>query len=152
MAILFYSKCPEYSWLSNFSNSKFTLDGLRWSSIEHYYQAQKFLGTETFEQIRKSSTALKARKTGQNRSLVPRSDWQQVKEEVMRRAIGAKFEQNGGLKSQLLATGSEELIHYSSRDLFWGRNEEGVGDNRLGRIIMEIRQKLRDSETLSTEK
>lgn len=144
MAILFYSKCAEYSWLSNFSEHKFTLDGLRWLSVEHFYQAQKFLGTKTFEQIRRSATPLKARKIGQNRSLVIGSDWHQVKEEVMKRAIRAKFEQNKRLRSQLLATGEEELIHYSSRDLFWGRNEEGIGDNRLGEIIMEIRQKLRN--------
>ncbi|MGB5631157.1 MAG: NADAR family protein [Waterburya sp.] len=143
MAIFFYSKCPEYSWLSNFSNSKFTLDDLKWSSVEHFYQAQKFLETETFEQIRRSATPLKARKAGQNRSLVPRPDWHQVKEEVMRRAIYAKFEQNKQLKLRLLATGEEELIHHSSRDLFWGCNKEGIGDNRLGKIIMEIRHSLR---------
>jgi ribA/ribD-fused uncharacterized protein len=109
------------------------------------YQAQNFLGTETFEQIRKSATPLKARKTGQNRSLALRPDWHQVKEEVMRRAICAKFEQNKQLKLRLLATGEEELIHYSSRDLFWGRNKEGVGDNRLGKIIMEIRKSFHES-------
>ena len=145
MAILFYSKCPEYSWLSNFYNSKFTLDGLRWSSVEHFYQAQKFLGTDTFEQIRISATPLKARKTGQNRSLTPRPDWHAVKEEVMRRAIYAKFDRNKQLKLRLLATGEEELIHYSAKDLFWGRNKEGEGDNRLGKIIMEFRKNLHES-------
>jgi len=139
MAIWFYSKCPEYPWLSNFSKSTFTLDGWRWFSVEHYYQAHKFFETETFEQIRTASSPLKARKIAQNRSLVPRPDWHEVKEEVMERALYAKFEQNRRLRLQLLATGSEELIHYSSRDLFWGRNQEGMGDNRLGEIIMKIR-------------
>ena len=75
---------------------------------------------------------------------MPRPDWDVVKEDVMRQAVRAKFEQNRRLREQLLATGDEELVHQSESDLFWGRNKEGAGDNRLGVIIMEIRQALQD--------
>lgn len=143
MAILFYSKSPEYGWLSNFSEGGFTLDGVRWPSVEHYYQAQKYAGTEAADRIRRAESPVKARKAGQDRSLVPRADWSEVKEEAMRRAVRAKFDQNRRLREQLLATGDEELVHESNSDLYWGRNPDGAGDNRLGAIIMDVRQALR---------
>src|SRR5271166_4403733 len=143
MTILFYSKSPEYGWLSNFSADGFTLDDVRWPSVEHYYQAQKHAGTEAADRIRRVDSPLKARKAGQDRSLAARPDWEAVKEEVMRRAVRAKFEQNRRLRERLLATRDEELVHESGSDLFWGRDQDGVGDNRLGVILMEVRQALR---------
>ncbi len=143
MAIWFNSKSPEYGWLSNFSEHPFVLDGLRWPSVEHYYQAQKYAGTEAAERIRRADSPLKARKAGQDRSLSPRADWDATKEAVMRRAVRAKFEQHRRLRELLLATGDEELVHQSGSDLFWGHSPEGVGENRLGRILMEVRRDLR---------
>ena len=145
MPILFSSKTPGYDLLSNFSAHPFTLDGVRWPSGEHYYQARKFTDAEAVERIRRTNTALKARKAGQNRSLTLRSDWETVREEFMRAAVGAKFGQNRALRTRLLATGDEELVHGSSRDAFWGRSRDGVGENRLGVILMELRQKLRQA-------
>jgi hypothetical protein len=52
MAIWFYSKSPEYGWLSNFSEHAFTLDGVRWPSVEHFYQEQKYVGTAAADRIR----------------------------------------------------------------------------------------------------
>lgn len=143
MSIHFYSKSPEYAWLSNFSEDPFTIDGARWPSVEHYYQAQKYLGTSHVERIRKAESPAKARKAGQDRSLTPRVDWESAKQDVMRQAVRAKFEQNRRLRERLLATGEEELVHDSSSDLFWGRNQAGDGENRLGAILMEVRQALR---------
>jgi N-glycosidase YbiA len=145
MPIQFSSKSVEFGWLSNFSPDAFTLDGVRWPSVEHYYQAQKFAGTQVADRIRRADTPLKARKAGQDRSLVPRSDWDEVKEDVMRHALQAKFAQNRRVRDRLVATGDEVLIHESGSDLWWGQNPDGAGANRLGVIIMEIRAALRSA-------
>jgi predicted NAD-dependent protein-ADP-ribosyltransferase YbiA (DUF1768 family) len=81
MAIWFYSKSAEYGWLLNFSGHGFVLDGVHWPSVDHYYQAQKYPHSDAAERIRRAP--LKARKAGQDRSLLPRGNWEAAKEEVM---------------------------------------------------------------------
>ena len=56
MAIWFYSKSLEYGWLSNFSEHGFVLDGVRWPSVEHYYQAQKSSDPDYRAAIRAASS------------------------------------------------------------------------------------------------
>lgn len=142
MPILFSAKSVEYGWLSNFSPDGFTLDAVRWPSVEHYYQAQKYAGSAVAERIRRAESPLKARKAGQDRSLVPRADWDARKEEVMREALHAKFTQNRRLRDRLVATGDVVLVHASSSDVFWGQTADGVGENRLGVLLMELRATL----------
>ena len=93
--------------------------------------------------IRQAETPLKARKTAQNRSLAPRADWDSVKMKVMRDAIFAKFQQNSQLKARLLSSDEEPLIHESSSDFVWGQSKDGVGQNQLGVVLMEMRELLR---------
>lgn len=138
--IHFHSKSIEFHWLSNFSAHPITVGKVRWQTVEHYYQAQKYPGTENAKLIRQAETPLKARKIGQNRSLSPRADWDTVKESVMQEAIAAKFAQHRQIRELLIATGDAELVHESSGDLFWGRSKESNGENRLGVIIMEVRK------------
>lgn len=56
MTIYFYSTRDRYSCFSNFSAHGFELDGVWWSTSEHYFQAQKFTGTPYAEQIRQIKT------------------------------------------------------------------------------------------------
>lgn len=146
MTIWFYSKSPSHSWLSNFSDHAVLIDGVRWPSVEHYYQAQKYDDAATRELIMSAATALEAKKKGSNRSLSVRSDWDDVKESVMRKAVLAKFEQHRLLRSQLLETGEEMLCHESNDDLFWGCTRDGIGENRLGKILIDLRSKLHAGE------
>ncbi len=141
--IWFTSKDPQTGWLSNFSPHGFELSGLRWPSVEHYYQAQKYPGNPVAARIRAAEKPAIARKIGQDRSLSVRPDWNEAKTQVMARAVGAKFEQNRALREKLLATGAAELIHFSKSDPFWGRDRDGKGENRLGEILMALREELR---------
>ena len=46
MAIYFWKINDKYGCFSNFAYYDFELDGKRWMTSEHYFQAQKFCGTE----------------------------------------------------------------------------------------------------------
>jgi len=143
MEIRFYSKSPDYAWLSNFAeHGGFTLDGTSWKSVEHYYQALKFPDPELRRLIRSADTPSKARKTASNRGLSPRPDWDAVKDGVMLEALRAKFGQNRRLRELLLQTGEAALVHESSSDLYWGRTNAGEGLNRLGTLIETVRAEL----------
>ncbi|KIJ32872.1 hypothetical protein M422DRAFT_183887 [Sphaerobolus stellatus SS14] len=70
-----------------------------------------------------------------------------------------KFAQNKDLKEQLLATGDRELIEASPVDRVWGvgsgwKNAEKQRDrwglNLLGKALMEVRDKLKAAEGVST--
>ncbi len=58
----------------------------------------------------------------------------------------AKFTQNPDLLSKLLATGDAELIEGNTwGDRVWGVDlYRGAGENHLGKILMRIRDELRD--------
>ena len=56
----------------------------------------------------------------------------------------AKFTQNPDLKKKLLATGDEHLEEGNTwGDTIWG-TVDGVGENRLGKILMRVRDELKN--------
>lgn len=143
MPIYFYSTTGPYGCFSNFSRHSFSLDGKRWPTSEHYFQAQKFAGTEYAEKIRIASTPRLAAQLGRSRSVPIRVDWEDVKLEIMRRAVLCKFETHADIQEILLSTGDEDLIENSPVDFFWGCGKDGSGQNKLGLILMETRTLLR---------
>ena len=140
--ILFYRQNDPYGEFSNFSAHPFKLKGKVWPTSEHYFQAQKFAGTEHEEAVRNAETPSMAAKLGRRRSLPLRSDWEAVKEEVMREALRAKFEQHPKLASLLLSTGDAELIEHTRNDSYWADGGDGTGKNRLGYLLMELRGEM----------
>jgi N-glycosidase YbiA len=73
-----------------------------------------------------------------------RSDWEQVKDDVMRKAVLQKFKTHADIREILLATESEVLVENSPIDYYWGCGKDGSGKNKLGQILMEVREVLRD--------
>ena len=72
-----------------------------------------------------------------------RSDWEQVKYDVMLDVVRAKFNQHPDLAQKLLATGDEELVEGNDwGDTYWGVCN-GRGKNMLGKILMRVRAELR---------
>lgn len=140
--ILFYRQDEPYGEFSNFSPHPFKLNGRVWPTSEHYFQAQKFAGTEHEETVRNAKTPSMAAKLGRSRSLPLRADWETVKDNVMRTALRAKFEQHPKLKSLLLSTGDVELIEHTRNDSYWADGGDGTGKNRLGTLLMELRAEL----------
>lgn len=144
MTIYFYAAREEpYGCFSNFSAHGFTLDHRYWATSEHYFQAQKFVGTAYLEKVRKTKTPKDAANLGRDRSLPLRKDWNQVKDDIMRKAVLQKFKTHAEIREILLGTGDEDLVENSPVDYYWGCGKDGSGQNKLGQILMEVRAILR---------
>ena len=143
MAIQFYSTKDKYGEFSNFAHFAFTLDGREWPTSEHYFQAQKFVDEEYREKIRQTAGPIIAARLGRSRKVPIRSDWENIKVDIMRAAVKQKFAAHSALARLLLGTGDEELIEAAPRDFFWGCRKDGTGCNWLGRILMEVREELK---------
>ena len=91
--INFYYVDEPYGEFSNFASFPIEIDGRTWPTSEHYFQAQKFAGTEHEEFIRSEPSPMIAAKMGRDRNRPFRSDWDLIKDDVMRLAIRAKFTQ-----------------------------------------------------------
>lgn len=138
----FSSKSASYNELSNFHKAKFLLDGKEWPTVEHYFQAQKFpTSPEYQEKIRGASEPNKAKTLGASKEFPIRNDWDTYRDEVMRKALKAKFEQNPNLKTLLLSTTGRPLVENTS-DAYWGQGRNKKGKNRLGLLLMELRDSL----------
>jgi N-glycosidase YbiA len=143
-AIMFYTANEPYGCFSNFSHHGFELDDLWWPTSEHYFQAQKFVGTTHAELVRLAPSPKAAARMGRDRSRPLRADWEQVKDDVMRRAVLRKFERHAALRAVLLGTGDEEIVENSPIDPYWGCGADGLGLNMLGKILMETRTVLHE--------
>ena len=88
---------------------------------------------------------MKVAKMGRDRSRPLRSDWEQVKDDVMRVALAAKFAQHPTLAQLLISTSAADLVEHTKNDAYWGDGGDGSGLNRLGQLLMELRSKLREA-------
>jgi ribA/ribD-fused uncharacterized protein len=149
--IQFYRVSDEYGEFSNFAAFPITLGGKVWPTSEHYFQAQKFADAEHAEAIRQTRSLMIAARMGRDRKKPVRRDWEAVKEDVMREAVRAKFTQYPELLSLLLATGDAQLVEHTTNDSYWGDGGDGSGKNMLGRILVELRDQLRQDGSAGLE-
>jgi ribA/ribD-fused uncharacterized protein len=138
--INFYSTSDEYGCFSNFSAHPIRLDGKTWPTSEHYFQAQKFVGTPREDEIRRAKSPMVAARMGRSRDFKLRRDWESVKD-----AVRAKFTQHADLRAVLLGTGEAKIVEHTENDSYsyWGDGGDGSGKNRLGQILMRVREELR---------
>jgi ribA/ribD-fused uncharacterized protein len=89
------------------------------------------------EAIRPAKSPTIAARMGRSRKNPVRADWEGLKDEIMREAVRAKFEQHMELREILPGTD----------DRYWGDGGDGLGANMLGEILMAVREKLKDEAT-----
>src|SRR4051794_21059815 len=107
MAIHFFSQSETHREFSNFAPFPIDLDGKRWPTTEHYYQAMKFADPAFQRRIRKAEKPIIAKNLADKHRADIRSDWDTLKDEVMYRAVRRKFELHPALRELLFATGDE---------------------------------------------
>lgn len=134
----------DYRFLSNFYESPLTVDGIRYETLEHYYQAMKAFDLDDHNWVKTAPTPGLAKHRG--RRINVREDWDSVRVVKMRLGLRAKFEQNPELKQKLLDTGSDHLEETNQwGDAYWGVSS-GKGKNVLGELLMELRDSFRMDE------
>lgn len=133
----------KYRFLSNFYSVNVVFDGIEYPSTENAYQAAKTLDVYTRSRF-VAMTAGQAKKFG--RQIRIRPDWEIVKVGIMLELLREKFKR-GAIRDRLLATGDAELIEGNTwGDRFWGVCN-GVGENMLGKLLMQVREELRSGKS-----
>ena len=131
----------KYRFLSNFYSSPIRHEGINYPTVEHAYQAAKTLHNVVRKEIAEEETPGGAKRLGNQIQL--RSDWEKIKVSIMRELIRQKFTKHAGLAKKLLDTGITKLIEGNTwGDTYWGVCN-GVGNNKLGKILMGLRKQLR---------
>ena len=144
--IKFYSVNASYGEFSNFAPYVIKVKGKIWPSTSHFFQAQKYAGTSQETAIQNASTPTKAAEMGRSRKMRVRPNWDNVKDNVMQEAVRAKFTQHADLKALLLSTGDAKIIEHTENDAYWGDGGDGKGLNKLGKILMKVRDELRAAQ------
>ena len=122
--------------------------GLRFPSVEHAFQAAKSLDPGIRWQFQYCRSAGEAKQRGKMVKLRP--DWEEIKIQVMTDLIRNKF-QRPELKQKLLDTGYAHIEEGNNHgDRFWG-TVKGQGRNELGKILMKVRDELRDENQNSSQ-
>ena len=156
VVIIEFSKVDlAYGWLGNMYGSQIKYNGKDWKTSEALFQSLRFEDEEIIELIRgeKSPMAAKMKAKGNKKSMViePMSE---KDIENMKMVVRMKFDQNPVLKSKLKISGEHIIVENignrnGERHFFWGMkkiNGEWVGNNMMGKILMEVRRELIASE------
>ena len=129
-------------FLSNFFEAPVTWQGITYLNNEAAFQSAKVLTKEGREWFSKLPPN-KAKSKGRNVRL--RNDWEEVKDNIMYEICYCKFSQNEDLRRKLISTGNALLVEGNNwNDKYWGMCN-GVGKNKLGKILMKIREELKNN-------
>jgi len=142
LSILFYETDQAYGCFSNFSRHPIAVAGAQWPTTEHYFQAAKFTDPADTAAVREARTPFVAAQLGRERHRSFRSDWEAVRDDVMRAALRAKFTQHGELRDILLSTHGATLVEHTTNDRYWADGGDGSGRNMLGQLLEELRTEL----------
>lgn len=147
--VVFYTTNAPFGGLSNMASGyPIVVNGRKIRTIEALYQACRFPSRPDVQQfiIAEPSPLVAKRKTLPYRSET-RPDWDSVRHKIMRWSLQVKLAQNYNKFGELLlATGARPIVEQSRKDNYWGAfvKEGGflVGQNVLGRLLMELRMHL----------
>ncbi|WP_084194551.1 NADAR family protein [Insolitispirillum peregrinum] len=142
----------KFGGLSNMAGGfPLSVEGVPVATSEALYQACRFPHRpEIQELILASSSPMTAKMKSKPHRRETRPDWSLVRVPIMKWCLRVKLAQNWKRFSELLlSTGDVPIVEDSRTDSFWGAKPDGgdflVGENALGRLLMELRLKLHDA-------
>lgn len=131
----------EWRFLSNFWPCWVEFEGVRYPTTEHAYQAAKTTDKALRLLMSRATTPGQVKRMGKKMQV--REDWNDIREDVMRDLLIQKFSKRE-FSALLLSTLDMEIEETNTwNDTFWGVCR-GVGQNKLGQLLMQIRADLRE--------
>jgi ribA/ribD-fused uncharacterized protein len=148
------------NFMSNFYLSRFYSDkyGVWFPTTEHYFmyvKALTFNDTEIASKVLKAVTPQDAKGLGRRVKNFDPTIWTNISYQVMLDANLLKYTQNPSLRIKLLETNDDHLVEGNPDDAIWGvalhwkdskilNPDNWKGKNLLGKVLMEVRQTLRE--------
>lgn len=154
--IRFYRASEKpYGGFSNLYRREIEFEGDRYATSEHAYQAGKARKPEVKAWLMQApSPALLAMAAHGLYYWDVAPGWSKLKFDRMRRVLRCKFSQHDDLRELLLSTGEARLVESATEDnavnRLWGE-VNGLGQNMLGVMLMELRQELRSTTLVAAE-
>jgi ribA/ribD-fused uncharacterized protein len=141
----------DYKEFSSFFKSPFAYEGKEYISLANFFHSCKFAGTDDdfAEEIRIQKNPALTRAKASSKDHAPNARWESDKVDLMRIGIVAKFSMNSALCRKLLATGDARIESTIEEEMrvkgFWSIGEDGTGANRMGKLLMSVRDEFRSS-------
>lgn len=151
---LFRKTNETFGGLSNMAPGfPLEVNGIKIRTSEALYQACRFPHLPDVQRlIIEQTSPMTAKMKSKPYRDQSRADWNSVRVKIMRWCLRVKLAQNWDKFSELLlATGTQSIVEESRKDAFWGaiptEHETLSGANALGRLLMELREQLRNQDT-----
>lgn len=155
--ICFHNPQEENGYLSNWYMSEFTVDGIKFSSMEQYMMYEKallFQDQETAAKILQTDNVAEIKALGRAVQHFNDKIWIKMREEIVYRGMLEKFRQNSELAEKLEQTGEDIIVECAVKDRIWGvglsmKDENRLcidkwrGQNLLGKVLMRVREDIR---------
>lgn len=151
--VVFLKTNEAFGGLSNMAGGyPLIVNGVRILTSEALYQVCRFpLLPEVQRLIIEQKSPMSAKMKSKPHRKDSRPDWDYVRVNIMRWCLRVKLTQNWNTFSKLLLdTGDNPIVEQSRKDDFWGAkvldDRTLVGRNVLGRLLMELREAVKNNE------
>jgi len=141
--ISFYKEFGPLGYLANYSDYGFTINGIYYKTVEHYYQSEKFSNQEIKEKIINASTPKEASNIGRDRNNIRIPNFDKIKVQVMYKGILEKFRQNRIIAYKLIETRNNMIAEATIDEYFWGIGKNQSGENNIGKILIKVREDIK---------
>ncbi len=129
--------------LDNFAATQIEFNGKLYPTSEQAYQASKFFTTapDIAERIRLLRSPWEAFEIAHDNKFTPEDWYDSLALDAMREVLDAKFQQHEKVREVLRQSIGLRIVEMNPHDSFWGWGADKKGENWLGKIWMEIREK-----------
>ena len=154
--ICFHNPGEENGYMSNWFLSDFTIDGVKFTSMEQYMMYSKavcFNDKVIAEQILNTQDVAYIKELGRSVLDYNENIWNGMRQIIIYEGLLAKFTQNDSIRGQLKSTGNAILAECAVRDCIWGIGlamdnpkrldiSQWRGQNLLGYALMMVRNRI----------